>query len=52
MKNNKLIPLAISFVASGLWDSIAGILYLFIISTDRPISSPPTHGFYVVFLTT
>ena len=50
MNTAKLKPLAITFVASGVWDSIAGILYLFVIGTGRPINSPPTHPFYSVFL--
>jgi hypothetical protein len=50
MKNTKLKPLAIAFFASGVWDSIAGVLFLFVIGTGRPISSPPTHPYYSVFL--
>lgn len=50
MKNARLKPLATVFVASGLWDSIAGVLYLFFIGTGRPIDNPPTHSFYSVFL--
>lgn len=48
--NNKLRPLAITFAASGIWDTIAGILYLFVIGTGRLIDNPPTHSFYSVFL--
>ncbi|HPQ71947.1 MAG TPA: hypothetical protein PKW95_22680 [bacterium] len=50
MKNARLKPLAITFFASGVWDTIAGILYLFVIGTGRAISSPPTDPFYSVFL--
>ena len=50
MKKDKLQPLAITFIASGVWDSIAGIMYLFIIGTGRLIDNPHTHTFYSVFL--
>lgn len=50
MHNNTLRPLAITFAASGIWDTIAGILYLFVIGTGRFIDEPPTHSFYSVFL--
>lgn len=53
MKNSNiksLTPLAITFFISGLWDTIAGILYLFVIGTGRTISDPPTHPFYSIFL--
>ncbi len=50
MKKDKLQPLAITFIASGVWDSIAGIMYLFIIGTGRIIDNPHTHTFYSVFL--
>ena len=50
MKNDKLQPLAITLIASGVWDTIAGIMYLFIIGTGRLIDNPHTHTFYSVFL--
>ena len=50
MNKNKLRPLVFTFVASGIWDTIAGILYLFVIGTGRLIDNPPTHSFYSVFL--
>lgn len=50
MKRNNIKPLAITLVASGVWDTIAGIMYLFIIGTGRIIDSPHTHTFYSVFL--
>ncbi len=51
ISNSKsLKPLALTFVASGVWDTIAGILYLFVIGTGRPISNPPTDPFYAIFL--
>ena len=50
MSKKNLRPLAITFFASGIWDSIAGILYLFVIGTGRLIDKPDTHSFYSVFL--
>ena len=50
MDKNNLKPLAITFFASGIWDTIAGILYLFVIGTGRLIDNPPSHSFYTVFL--
>jgi hypothetical protein len=51
MKNeDKLKPLAIIFMMSGVWDSIAGGLYLFVIGSGRIINNPPTDPFYSVFL--
>lgn len=50
IKKDDLRPLALTFSASGVWDTIAGILYLFVIGTDRSIDNPHTHSFYSVFL--
>jgi hypothetical protein len=52
MLNSKdnLKPLAVTFFTSGMWDTVAGILYLFAIGTGRFIDEPPTHSFYSVFL--
>lgn len=49
-KEDRLKPLAIIFMMSGVWDSIAGILYLFVIGSGRLIDNPPTDPFYSVFL--
>lgn len=49
-KKNNLRPLALTFIASGIWDTIAGILYLFVIGTGRIIDNPHTHSFYTVFI--
>jgi len=49
-QKNNFKPLAITFAASGIWDTIAGILYLFAIGTGRLIDNPYTHSFYSVFL--
>jgi hypothetical protein len=50
MKKSDLRPLTLTFAASGIWDTVAGILYLTTIGTGRPINDPPTHHFYSVFL--
>lgn len=50
MKTQSLKPLAITFAISGLWDTIAGFLYIFIIGTGRLIDYPPIDPFYAVFL--
>ena len=50
MKKNRLRPLAITFFISGIWDTIAGILYLFVIGTGRAIDNPHMHSFYSIFL--
>lgn len=50
MKTNSLKPLAITFAIGGLWDTIAGFLYIFVIGTGRPIDNPPTDPFYAIFL--
>jgi hypothetical protein len=49
IKNN-LRPLAVTFAISGIWDTIAGVMYLFFIGTGRLIDEPPVHTFYSVFL--
>lgn len=50
MKSKSLKPLAVTFALSGVWDTIAGLLYIFAIGTGRLIDNPPTHPFYAVFL--
>ena len=50
MNKNNLRPLALTFAASGIWDTIAGILYLLVIGTGRLIDDPHMHSFYSVFL--
>lgn len=50
MKTKSLRPLAITFALGGLWDTIAGLLYIFLIGTDRSIDNPPMHPFYAIFL--
>lgn len=50
MKNNSLKPLAITFFASGVWDTIAAISYFFLIGTGRTIDCPSIDPFYAIFL--
>ncbi len=50
MKSDPLKPLALTFFASGIWDTIAGIMYLFFIGNGRNIDNPPVHPFYTIFL--
>jgi len=50
MHKFNLRPLSITFFAGGIWDTVAGILYLFLIGTGRLIDEPHTHSFYSVFL--
>lgn len=50
MKNPSLKPLAITFFASGVWDTIAAIMYLFFIGDGRKIDNPAVHPFYTIFL--
>jgi hypothetical protein len=49
-KKKTLFSLAVVFVIGGVWDVIAGVLYLFFIGTGRKIDAPPMHSFYAVFL--
>jgi len=46
----KLLPLAITFAIGGIWDTIAGILYIFVIGTGRSLDNPPMDPFYAIFL--
>ena len=50
MQSNSLKPLAITFALGGVWDTIAGFLYIFAIGTVRLIDNPPIHPFYSIFL--
>jgi hypothetical protein len=50
MTKKSLKPLAITFAVSGVWDTIAGILYIFFIGTGRKIDNPPMDSFFAVFL--
>ncbi|MBN2683106.1 MAG: hypothetical protein JXR58_11400 [Bacteroidales bacterium] len=50
MKNNSIKHLSITFALSGIWDLIAGFLYIFVIGTGRTIDNPPMDSFYAIFL--
>ena len=50
MKSLTLKPLAVTFFVSGVWDTIAGVLYFFIIGTGRKISEPPIDPFFSIFM--
>ncbi len=50
MKNISLKPLALTFFASGIWDTVAAILYFFVIGNGRIIDNPPIDSFFAVFL--
>jgi hypothetical protein len=50
MNNKSLTPLAVTFALSAVWDTIAGILYIFFIGTGRKIDNPPMDSFFAVFL--
>jgi len=49
-KAKLLKPLATTFGIGGIWDTIAGILYIFVIGTGRSIDNPPMDPFYAIFL--
>ena len=50
MKTLSLKPLALTFFISGIWDTIAAILYFFIIGIGRPINEPAIDPFFAIFL--
>ncbi len=50
MNPKSLKPLAITFFASGIWDTIAAIQYLFVIGIGRKIDNPVIDPFFAVFL--
>ena len=50
MKPESLKSLAITFALGGVWDVIAGFLYIFVIGTGRSIDNPPMDPFYAIFL--
>jgi hypothetical protein len=50
MTDKSLTPLAVTFALSGVWDTIAGILYIFFIGTGRKIDNPPMDSFFAIFL--
>ncbi len=50
MRVLKLNALAITFALGGVWDTIAGFIYIFAIGTNRMISQPEVDPFYSIFL--
>lgn len=50
MKSKSLKPLTITLFASGIWDTIAAIQYLFVIGIGRKINDPLIDPFYAIFL--
>lgn len=50
MKNKSLKPLALTFFLSGIWDTVAAILYFFAIGTGRLIDNPVIDPFFSIFL--
>ena len=50
MKTKNLKPLSITFFASGIWDTVAAMLYFFVIGNGRIIDIPPIDPFFAVFL--
>jgi len=50
MRNKTLKPLAATFFVSGIWDTVAAILYIFVIGNGRRIDSPSIDPFFAVFL--
>lgn len=51
MRNSKSLKLlSITFFISGIWDTVAGLLYFFVIGTGRTIDKPATDPFFSVFL--
>lgn len=43
-------PLAVTFFLSGIWDTVAAMLYFFVIGTGRVIDQPAIDPFFAVFL--
>lgn len=50
MNNKSLKPLALTFAASGTWDTVAAIQYLFVIGIGRKIDNPAIDPFFAVFM--
>ena len=46
----KVKSLAVIFAIGGMWDTIAGFIYIFIIGSGRVIDNPPIDPFYAIFL--
>jgi hypothetical protein len=50
LKRKSLTPLAVTFAIGGIWDTIAGFLYIFFIGTGRVIDGPAIDPFFSIFL--
>ena len=50
MNKRSLKPLALTFFASGIWDTVAAIMYFFVIGSGRRIDNPSIDPFFAVFL--
>lgn len=50
MNSKSLKPLAIIFFISGIWDMVAGVMYLFFIGIGRTIDNPVIDSFFSIFL--
>lgn len=50
MKANSHKALALTFALGGIWDTFAGLIYIFVIGTGRAIDNPPIDPFYAIFL--
>jgi len=48
--NKSIKTLAVTFFASGIWDTVAALMYFFMIGTGRRIDNPLIDPFFAVFL--
>jgi hypothetical protein len=48
--NKSMKLLAVTFFASGIWDTVAALMYFFMIGTGRRIDNPLIDRFFAVFL--
>ena len=50
IRSKALKVLAIVFFVSGIWNTIGGFYYSFLVGAGRSINNPPTHTFYAIFI--
>jgi hypothetical protein len=51
MSDRSLKPLAVAFTVGGIWDTLLGFSYIFVIGTGRLIDQPPPlDQFYAIFV--
>ena len=50
IRSKSIKTLAIVFFVSGIWDTIGGFYYSFVVGAGRSINNPPTHPFYAIFI--